>query len=161
MALTKRLYINHKTVITAENLNDIQDAIIALEQVVGIVPGEGEATRTICVINPNGNYTLAETVALPDGLYWLVNPIIFTNADATETFRLTGLAAKTGSVWVVYDTGSCCTVDDAGVLQSWFYIGLPAVSEESDGMVLAVSGGRWGPADPQTIFPDGDEVAYG
>lgn len=161
MALTKRFYINHKTVITAENLNDIQDAIIALEKVVGIVPGEGEATRTISVINPNGNYTLGETVALTDGLYWVANPIAFANEDATETFQLMGLVAKSGSVWVVYDTGSCCTVDDAGVLQSWFYIGLPPVTEENEGMVMAVSGGRWAAADPQTIFPDGDEVAYG
>lgn len=34
MGLTKRVYENHKTVIPAENLNDIQDAIIALEKAV-------------------------------------------------------------------------------------------------------------------------------
>ena len=32
MALTKRVYQKGKTCITAQNLNDIQDAIIALEE---------------------------------------------------------------------------------------------------------------------------------
>lgn len=31
MALTKRNYVSGETVITATNLNDIQDAIVALE----------------------------------------------------------------------------------------------------------------------------------
>ena len=34
MALNKIEYINNETVIMAENLNDIQDAIIALEDVI-------------------------------------------------------------------------------------------------------------------------------
>ena len=37
MALTKVTYENHKTVITAQNLNDIQDAVIALEGDMGDV----------------------------------------------------------------------------------------------------------------------------
>ena len=35
MALTKKNYVNGKTVITAENLNELQDAIIALEGAAG------------------------------------------------------------------------------------------------------------------------------
>ena len=34
MALTKRTYVDGETVITAENLNDIQDAVIDNEQTI-------------------------------------------------------------------------------------------------------------------------------
>lgn len=39
MALAKRNYVSGETVITAKNLNEIQDSIIALEGTVG---GDGE-----------------------------------------------------------------------------------------------------------------------
>lgn len=160
MALTKREYKDHQVVITAKNLNDIQDAIIALEKVVGAVPGEGEATRTIAVINPNGNLTLKEAVALPGGMYWVKSPITFTNEDQTESFTLSGLVAKEENLWLSYNTGTACTTDDDGVLQVWLYTSLPLVTTEDDGKILAVSNGRWAVADPQAVFPDGDEVPY-
>lgn len=50
MALTKRNYISQETVITAQNLNEIQDAVIALEnkQTVTSVNGEsGDVSITI------------------------------------------------------------------------------------------------------------------
>ena len=50
MALTKRNYVSGETVITAENLNEIQDSIIALESNGGITPTIGD----------NGNWYLGE-----------------------------------------------------------------------------------------------------
>lgn len=38
MALTKRNYVSGETIITAENLNDIQDSIIELEDKGGGAP---------------------------------------------------------------------------------------------------------------------------
>lgn len=153
MALTKRFYTNHKTVITAENMNDIQDSIIALEALAGIVPGEGEATRNISVVNRNGNFTLVETVGLPDGLYWFDNPVTFKDDTQTETFQLYGLVAKTENGWLNYDNGRSCITDDFGVLIAWTYASLPDVTEESEGKVLTVTDGKWEVADPQQVFP--------
>jgi hypothetical protein len=153
VALTKRFYTNHKTVITAENMNDIQDAIIALEALAGIVPGEGEATRNISVVNRNGNFTLVETVGLPDGLYWFDNPVTFKDDTQTETFQLYGLVAKTENGWLNYDTGRACVTDDLGVLIAWTYTSLPEANSENEGKVLAVVEGKWEVADPQQVFP--------
>lgn len=53
MALTKRNYVSGETVITAKNLNEIQDAIIALESA-----GDDVITPTI---GENGNWYLGDT----------------------------------------------------------------------------------------------------
>lgn len=50
MALSKRTYVSGQTIITAENLNDIQDSIIALEKNDGIIPHIGD----------NGNWYIGE-----------------------------------------------------------------------------------------------------
>ena len=51
MALSKRTYVSGKTVITAENLNEIQDSIIALENNGSVTPHIGD----------NGNWYLGNT----------------------------------------------------------------------------------------------------
>lgn len=51
MALTKRNYVSGETIITAENLNDIQDSIIALESNDGVTPHIGD----------NGNWYIGST----------------------------------------------------------------------------------------------------
>ena len=51
MALSKRTYVSGQTIITAENLNDIQDSIIALEKNDGVIPHIGD----------NGNWYLGAT----------------------------------------------------------------------------------------------------
>lgn len=51
MALAKRNYVSGKTVITAENLNEIQDAIIALEGTAG-----DDGTHPAYYIDLAGNY---------------------------------------------------------------------------------------------------------
>ena len=51
MALSKRTYVSGQTIITAENLNDIQDSIIALEKNDGVIPHIGN----------NGNWYIGST----------------------------------------------------------------------------------------------------
>lgn len=119
MALTKRLYKEHETVITAQNMNDIQDSILALEQMAGIVPGEGETTKVINVINSAGTMTPASAARLGDGLYWMDLPLVFQDAGKTDSFEVSGLAAKNGLTWVVYATSAIGTTDDTGVLLEW------------------------------------------
>lgn len=116
MALTKRLYKNHKVVITAENLNDIQDSILALEERAGIVPGEGESTKIINVINSAGTLTAASAAAYPDGLYWVAQPITFSGSTEGDTLEVVGLASKSGYTWLVYGSGGSGTTDSDGVI---------------------------------------------
>lgn len=95
MALTKRNYVSGETVITAKNLNDIQDSIIALE-------GEGTTPQ----IGDNGNWYIggvdtgkpSRGAAGTDGKtpvrgtdYWtaadkqeIVNSVIAALPDGTE-----------------------------------------------------------------------------
>ena len=121
MALTKRLYKNHQTVITAENMNDIQDAILALEQMAGIIPGEGETTKIINVINLTGALTAAQAANHPDGLYWVANPVTFQDATGALTFHLSGLAAKNGSTWLGYGAGQEISINTNGAIVSCRY----------------------------------------
>lgn len=51
MALSKRTYVSGQTIITAENLNDIQDSIITLEKNDGVIPHIGD----------NGNWYIGST----------------------------------------------------------------------------------------------------
>lgn len=51
MALSKRTYVSGQTIITAENLNEIQDSIIALESNGGSTPHIGD----------NGNWYIGST----------------------------------------------------------------------------------------------------
>ena len=148
MGLTKRLYKDHEVVITAKNLNDIQDSILTLEERAGIVPGEGETTKIINVLNSVGSLTAAQAASLPDGLYWVVNPITFQNADKSQTYEVSGLAAKSGNVWQSFGNGKAGVTDDAGTLQRWYYFSLPSVGNKDEGEILAVDEtGQWVPDD--------------
>lgn len=153
MGLTKRLYKNHKTVITGENLNDIQDAILALEQLAGIVPGEGETTKIINVINAAGTMAASTAAGLPDGLYWVANPITFQDELKTDSFQITGMAEKDDLSWIDYGSGTVGTTDENGVLLNWLYLGFPEVSEADEGKVLGVQGGKWALVDADRSSP--------
>lgn len=71
MALTKRNYVSGETVITAKNLNEIQDAIIALESNGGVGMGITGATvgqiAKIAAVDDNGVPTAWEPVDMPSG----------------------------------------------------------------------------------------------
>lgn len=71
MALTKRNYVSGETVITAENLNEIQDAIIALESNGGVGMGITGATvgqiAKIATVDENGKPTAWSPVDMPSG----------------------------------------------------------------------------------------------
>ena len=71
MALTKITYESGKTVITAENLNDIQDAVIDLESKGGVGMGITGATpgqiAKITAVDAQGKPTAWEPVNMPSG----------------------------------------------------------------------------------------------
>lgn len=71
MALTKINYVSGKTVITAENLNDIQDAIIDLERKDGVGMGITGATvgqiAKISAVDASGAPTAWEPADMPSG----------------------------------------------------------------------------------------------
>lgn len=71
MALTKINYVSGKTVITAENLNDIQDAVLDLERKGGVGMGITGATvgqiAKITAVDGNGVPTAWEPVDMPSG----------------------------------------------------------------------------------------------
>lgn len=71
MALTKRNYVSGETVITAENLNEIQDSIIALESNGGVGMGITGATvgqiAKIAAVDDNGVPTAWEPVDMTSG----------------------------------------------------------------------------------------------
>ena len=71
MALTKRNYVSGKTVITAENLNEIQDSIIALESNGGVGMGITGATvgqiAKIAAVDESGSPTAWSPADMPSG----------------------------------------------------------------------------------------------
>ena len=71
MALTKVNYVSGKTVITAENLNDIQDAVLDLESKGGVGMGITGATvgqiAKIAAVDASGVPTAWEPVDMPSG----------------------------------------------------------------------------------------------
>ena len=71
MALTKRNYVSGETVITAKNLNEIQDAIIALESNGGVGMGITGATvgqiAKIAAVDVSGVPTAWSPVDMPTG----------------------------------------------------------------------------------------------
>lgn len=71
MALTKRNYVSGETVITAENLTEIQDAIISLESNGGVGMGITGATvgqiAKISAVDDNGVPTAWSPVDMPSG----------------------------------------------------------------------------------------------
>ena len=71
MALTKMNYVSGQTVITAENLNDIQDAVLDLERKGGVGMGITGATvgqiAKISAVDDNGVPTAWEPVDMPIG----------------------------------------------------------------------------------------------
>lgn len=126
MALTKRNYVSGKTVITAENLNDIQDAILDLERKDGVGMGiTGAAVGQIAkitAVDENGVPTAWEAADMPSGgssedmrviktitiTAADVNSIYFNRDDNGLPFALTkhirirmyGAASNTGSTKV-------------------------------------------------------------
>lgn len=71
MALTKINYVSGKTVITAENLNDIQDAVLDLESKDGVGMGITGATvgqiAKITAVDESGKPTAWAPVDMPNG----------------------------------------------------------------------------------------------
>lgn len=112
MALEKVNYVAHKTKITAKNMNDIQDAIIALEKAIqsGVVGTAGSTDRIIYVDvlakswipHPDGigHYQIVETGEIPA----LSMVTIQLTTEQVKIFKEKDLTFKTenhsGVLWI-------------------------------------------------------------
>ena len=143
MALTKRNYVSGETVITAKNLNEIQDAIIALESNGGVGMDITGATvgqiAKIAAVDASGKPTKWEPVDMPSGgsseemrvIKTItitsdgVNSIYFNRDDNGLPFALTkhirirmyGAAANTGSTQAMLFFRAGQTTGDASQSQ--------------------------------------------
>lgn len=69
MALNKVTYVDNETVIYAQNLNDIQDAIIALEQGGGGIPAPSNPSNgQFLVYSSAQSAWIAQTVPSANGV---------------------------------------------------------------------------------------------
>lgn len=115
MALTKRNYVSGKTVITAENLNDIQDAIIALEGAAG-----DDGTHPAYYIDLAGDYpdytcpvAMADIKAAYDA--GKVLKCRYSVGNITETLPLVALLPF-GVGWVFSTGGALSMLDQKPTL---------------------------------------------
>lgn len=115
MALSKVVYVNGVTVITAENLNDIQDAIIALEGGASITVDAALSTTSE---NPVQNKVIAlalsskaDTSAIPQSVVQYISQTL-TDAQKTQA-RVNIGAASVEDLGTVFDIkGDVATVAD-------------------------------------------------
>ncbi len=122
MALTKVVYVNGVTVITAENLNDIQDAIIALEEAASVTIDTSLSTSST---NPVQNQAIANAIqalqtalagkadssAIPQNVLQYVSQTL-TTAQQTQARENIG-AASVEDLGTVFDIkGDVATVAD-------------------------------------------------
>ena len=116
MALTKRNYVSGETVITAENLNEIQDAIVALESNGGITPHIGD----------NGNWYIGSTdTGKPSrGATGATGPQGPAGAGMDITGATVGQIAK------------ITAVDDSGKPTAWDAVDMPSGGSSEDMRVI-------------------------
>ena len=97
MALTKVVYTNGVTVITGENLNEIQDAIIALEQGGGGTSDYNDLTNKPSI----GGVTLSGNKSLSD-----IGAIAAPASPATGDFLCWDGSAWAATTVPIYNGGS-------------------------------------------------------
>lgn len=95
MALKRTNYVNGKTVISAENLNDIQDAVLDLESKDGVGMGITGATvgqiAKVAAVDASGVPTAWEPVDMASGGKAWAKIIDAEITEATMLFEATGL----------------------------------------------------------------------
>ena len=91
MALKKITYVNQKTVIEAQNLNEIQDAIIALELQGGGGGGGGSYALASIVDGVLYTYNSAASPASPDvgGTTLTTGDVGYIEIEGTNTTAVT------------------------------------------------------------------------
>lgn len=136
MALKKTTYVSGSTIITAENLNDIQDSVIALENTEktsisgGAVTGGANALVTKEVLDATSQLIMDE---IPTALK---NP-----------YALTFTGASSGT----YDGSSAVTINIPSGGSN-----LPAVTTSDNGKFLQVVNGAWS----AVSIPSGEGVNF-
>jgi hypothetical protein len=99
MALTKIDYVSGKTVITAANLNDIQDAVLALESKDGVGMGITGATvgqiAKVAAVDASGMSTAWSPVDMPSGV--------------NEAYVTAAITAAIGNIDTLVGTGVVTT----------------------------------------------------
>ena len=109
MALTKRNYVSGKTVITAENLNEIQDSIIALESNGGV----GKDIQS-AAINDSGHLILT----LTDGT--TLDAGVAKGAPGKDGAGMDITGATVGQI------AKITAVDENGVPTAWAPVDMPS-----------------------------------
>lgn len=136
MALKKTTYVSGSTIITAENLNDIQDSVISLENTErtsisgGSVTGGANALVTKEVLDATSQLIMDE---IPTALK---NP-----------YALTFTGASSGT----YDGSSAVTINIPSGSSN-----LPAVTTSDNGKFLQVVNGAWS----AVSIPSGEGVNF-
>lgn len=112
MALTKINYVSGKTVITAENLNDIQDAILDLERKGGVGMGITGATvgqiAKISAVDASGVPTAWEPVDMASG--GTTQEVKLTAAVSAEQSLTIDNRAAEQTVNLAWDTPDAKTI---------------------------------------------------
>lgn len=89
MALDKVTYVNGQTVIGAENLNDIQDAVIQLENDAGEMSGDITALETLTTTQGNSISALQNTTTTQGNAISTLQSTTTTQGNAISTLQST------------------------------------------------------------------------
>lgn len=168
MALTKRTYVDNQTVITAKNLNEIQDEIIRIGEAVD--SGSGEAGKDGVSVTHEWEGTVlkvtsASGTSSADLKGERGDDYVLTDADKQEIASM--IPSSGGSVQVDSSLSETSTnpvqnkvvtvafnqamqLLETGVIPKL----LPDVTEEDDGNFLQNVGGVWSAVDVQPLVAE-------
>ena len=162
MGLNKRTYIKGQTCITAENLNDIQDAIIALEKEAA--GGDIKSMDALADIGLSGAVTMAQVcAAMPNR-----SQLVLSN-NTTLANYVSDAPGDQGVLIVtkasVYTEASWTQASDDPMMykgswsaasgwSGWGQLGGLYIKELGEGLQLDASGKL------SISYPDGDGVSY-
>lgn len=162
MALSKRTYVGGTTKITAANLNDIQDSIIALEDKGITIDSALSSTSTNPVQNKVVNSELNKKLPLSGGTLTgnltgkYITGTWLKNTDASELSTTpTKIPVLDSKGWIYYRTLEHLK-SDLGVGNGGSSSNLPVVSTSDNGKFLQVVNGAWS----AVSIPSGEGVNF-
>ena len=162
MALSKRTYVGGTTKITAANLNDIQDSIIALEDKGITIDSALSSTSTNPVQNKVVNSELNKKLPLSGGTLTgnltgkYITGTWLKTTDASELSTTpTKIPVLDSEGWIYYRTLEHLK-SDLGVGNGGSSSNLPVVSTSDNGKFLQVVNGAWS----AVSIPSGEGVNF-